>query len=185
MRRFRRNADKSSSPLAFSVLDYALITLTMDDGMATETKVLTAMFRSNSRTKSKRWPRVSSAPAAGDEAGARSMGRSGGRAPPDHARSPGRCRCRPGDRPPGDPGMGRQHRDGQAVALPRQVNIRWTDKASSDLVRLHANLSPVSPEIATPVATMTRRANHLRFCGIASSPDAKNIPLFRIGKSGL
>jgi len=38
------------------------------------------------------------------------------------------------------------------------VKIRWTSKASSDLVRLHEHLSAVAPEAATRVTRQLARA---------------------------
>lgn len=49
--------------------------------------------------------------------------------------------------------MGRQPWDGKAAALVGQMNIQWTSKASSDLVRLHEHLSPVAPEAAARVSS--------------------------------
>src|SRR3546814_7146586 len=74
------------------------------------------------------------------------------------ARSPGGCRCRTGDRPPGDHGMGRQPWDGQAATLAGQMKIQWTSKASSDLVRLHEHLGPVAPEAAARVVQQLANA---------------------------
>lgn len=38
------------------------------------------------------------------------------------------------------------------------MKIRWTSKASSDLVRLHAHLSPISPEAAARIVQQLAHA---------------------------
>lgn len=54
--------------------------------------------------------------------------------------------------------MGRQPRYRRAAASAYQVKIRWTGKASSDLVRLHEYLSPVAPDAAARAVRQLARA---------------------------
>lgn len=53
--------------------------------------------------------------------------------------------------------MGGQSEHRRTVAAAIRV-IRWTDKASNDLVRLHAHLQPVAPEAAARIAQALARA---------------------------
>ena len=54
--------------------------------------------------------------------------------------------------------MGRQPADRQAIASTGHVKIRWTSKASSDLVRLHEHLRPVAPDAAARIVQQLARA---------------------------
>lgn len=56
--------------------------------------------------------------------------------------------------------MGRQLDDGQAVGTASSVKIKWTGKASDDLVRLHAFLAPAAPDAAARVVQQLARAPH-------------------------
>ncbi len=54
--------------------------------------------------------------------------------------------------------MGGQPGNGLSAAAARCMNIRWTRKASWDLVRLHDHLRPVAPEAAARVIQQLARA---------------------------
>ena len=54
--------------------------------------------------------------------------------------------------------MGGQPRYRQAASAALGMRIRWTGKASSDLVRLHEHLRPVAPDAAARVVQQLSRA---------------------------
>lgn len=54
--------------------------------------------------------------------------------------------------------MGRQPEHRQAAFFAGQVKVRWTSKASSDLLRLHQHLSPVAPDAAARIVQQLARA---------------------------
>ena len=54
--------------------------------------------------------------------------------------------------------MGGQHRDREAASTADRLRIKWTSRASSDLVRLHEHLRPVSPDAAARVVQQLARA---------------------------
>ena len=54
--------------------------------------------------------------------------------------------------------MGGQPLHGQAATAARGMKIKWTSKASSDLVRLHEHLRPVAPDAAARVVQQLARA---------------------------
>lgn len=54
--------------------------------------------------------------------------------------------------------MGQQSLHRQAVAAAHRMIVKWTSKASSDLVRLHEHLRPVAPAPAARVIQQLARA---------------------------
>lgn len=54
--------------------------------------------------------------------------------------------------------MGREPGHRPAVAAADGVRVKWTSRATSDLVRLHDHLQPVAPEAAARVVQQLTRA---------------------------